>query len=133
MRIVLDPNVLVSAIIGSGPPAQILDAWSRGEIDLVASEHLLEELAEVLARPKLAAHISTEEAASFVALLRDASILVEDSSDPPRRSSDPDDDYLPALAETAAARLVSGDSHLLALSHELPVMSPRQFLELLGS
>lgn len=132
MRVVLDPNVLVSAIIGSGPPAQILETWSHGNVDLVASESLLEELADVLARPKLAPHVSTEEANAFVALLRDESILVDDPNDPPRRSRDPDDDYLVALAATTGALLVSGDLDLLDLAPELPVMSPREFLELLG-
>ena len=133
MRAVLDPNVLISAVIGPGPPAQILEAWSRGDVDLVASELLLEELTDVLARPKLARRISSDEAVALVRLLRSAATLVEDPSDPPRRSSDPDDDYLLALAENAGARLVSGDRHLLELASELPVVSPREFLELLVS
>jgi len=46
-------------------------------------------------------------------------------------SRDPDDDYLIALASAHRAALVSGDKHLLALEGEIPVFSPRAFLDLL--
>lgn len=48
------------------------------------------------------------------------------------RSRDPDDDYLIALASAERAALVSGDRHLLALDHEIPVFSPRAFEDLLA-
>lgn len=50
-------------------------------------------------------------------------------------SPDPDDDYLIALARVAGADyLVSGDRHLLDLADpDPPVLTPRQFLRLLGS
>jgi len=51
---------------------------------------------------------------------------------PPRRSVDPDDDYLVALAEAAQAVLVSGDRHLLDLGGKLPY-SPAAFLALLAA
>jgi predicted nucleic acid-binding protein len=50
---------------------------------------------------------------------------------PPIRSADPGDDYLLALAARERAQLVSGDEHLLSLRRRAPVVSPRQFLELL--
>jgi predicted nucleic acid-binding protein len=46
-----------------------------------------------------------------------------------RRSADPGDDYLLALAEREHAFLVSGDRHVLAFAEELPVQSARNFLE----
>jgi predicted nucleic acid-binding protein len=54
VRAVLDPNVLVSAVISpAGPAGSILLAWSLGQFELVTSPKLLDELADVLARPKL--------------------------------------------------------------------------------
>ena len=43
MRVVLDTNVFVSGVFFSGPPARILEAWSRGEVTIVASPEILEE------------------------------------------------------------------------------------------
>lgn len=52
MRVVLDPNVLVSAAISpAGPPRQILTAWTNERFDLIVSPAVLDELADVLARP----------------------------------------------------------------------------------
>jgi predicted nucleic acid-binding protein len=57
--------------------------------------------------------------------------LVPDPEASARRSADPDDDYLLALAEAERAILVSGDQHLLALASELPILTPRAFLKAL--
>ena len=35
MRLILDTNVLMSGVFFAGPPAQILEAWSDGEVQLV--------------------------------------------------------------------------------------------------
>lgn len=65
-------------------------------------------------------------------LRREASIVADPDRTPSFRSEDPGDDYLLALAESERAALVSGDGHLLALSDELPVLTPREFLEIVG-
>ena len=48
MRIVLDTNVLVSALITKGaPPDRLYQAWLRNEIELVTSAAQIDELADV--------------------------------------------------------------------------------------
>lgn len=65
-------------------------------------------------------------------MLRGQAELVSDPNDPPAaRSPDPDDDYLIALAESAAAVIVSGDTDLLSLASQIPVYQPATFLALL--
>ena len=134
MRAVLDPNILISALLSrSGAPAQIVARWLAGEFELVVSESLLAELERALAYPKLRARVAAGDAAELVALLRTAAELAPDRPDAPRRSPDPGDDYLLALAESTDARLVSGDQHLLGLAGRLPIHTPRAFLELLDA
>jgi predicted nucleic acid-binding protein len=54
VREVLDPNVLVSALISdAGLARQIIDAWARERFELVVSPALLGELGEVSVRPRL--------------------------------------------------------------------------------
>jgi predicted nucleic acid-binding protein len=77
----------------------------------------------------LRTRIAADEAQAFVALLRRGARVASDPARPPRRSADPGDDYLLALAERERAVLVSGDRHLLALADELPVQTARAFLE----
>lgn len=134
MRAVLDPNVLISALLSpGGAPAQTVARWLAGEFELVVSESLLAELERALAYPKLRRRIPADAAADFVALLRSAAIVAADPGDSPRRSADPGDDYLPALAESEHAVLVSGDEHLLRLAANMPVRAPRAFLQSLES
>jgi len=132
VRAVLDPNVLIASLLSrSGAPAQIVSRWLAGEFELVVSEALLAELARALAYPKIRERIAEDEASAFVELLRQTVRLAPDLEAPARRSADPDDDYLLALAQAKRAVLVSGDQHLLALASELPILTPRAFLETL--
>lgn len=129
MRAVLDTNVLVSASISpSGAPAALVRRWLAGEFELVISPALLGELRRVLAYPKLASMISGDEGDAIIDALRLHAIEIADPEGPPPvRATDSDDDYLIALAATAGAALVSGDTALLDLSNDLPVFTPAEF------
>jgi putative PIN family toxin of toxin-antitoxin system len=135
VRAVLDPNVVISAVLTSGgSPAKVLRSWLDGAYELVVSPALLHELERALAYPKLRKRIDAAEATELVELLRREAELFEDPADPPVvRSSDPGDDYLIALAAIGQAVIVSGDAHLLGLAGRVPVYSPAAFLELLES
>jgi putative PIN family toxin of toxin-antitoxin system len=134
VRAVLDPNVVISgALSPRGTPADILRLLAEGEFELIASRVLLNELERALAYPRLRPHISEADAVELLRWVADsASVVVDPDADPPVRSRDPDDDYLIVLASTHRAALVSGDKDLLALEGEIPVFSPRAFLDLLA-
>ena len=132
VRLVLDTNVFVSALMStSGPPARLLDAWYEGAFEIVVSEALLDEAARVLGRGK------------FSGVERDAALVLDDLrqrgahvSDPPPGAAlldDPADEFLVQLALAADAdALVSGDAHLTALPPSVcPVLTPREAVELL--
>lgn len=121
------------ALSPRGAPADVLRSLADGELELIASPALLDELRRALAYPKLRPHIGESDAADLVRWIADNASVVEDpTTDPPVRSRDPDDDYLIVLAAAHRAALVSGDKHVLALEGEIPVFSPRAFLELLA-
>lgn len=113
MRVVVDPNMLVSAAIAGGNPYRVVELASGGLIRLVASPRLLDELRGVLARDKFLRWRTREQLDRFVA---DIEVLVEPAPDPvdvPAVSRDPNDDYLVALAaDTGADVLCSGDRDL---------------------
>ena len=128
MRAVLDPNVLISALLApTGVPAALLRRWLDGDFELVVSEQLLAELRRALTYPKLRSHISGDEAEAFIELLQRAGTIAPDAASPPRISRDLGDDYLLALARSTAAVLVSGDEDLLEV-RDAPVESPRSFM-----
>jgi len=132
VRAVLDPNVLVAALLSrDGTPARLVRSWLDGAFELVVSDMLLTELERALAYPTLEARIAPDDARAFVALLRARAALVGDPTVVEPRSADPDDDYLIALAERATAYLVSGDRHLLALSGSYPIVTASAFADLI--
>lgn len=129
-RAVLDPGVLVSALITPrGRPAKLLEQAQGGEFELLVSPQLLAELEDVLFRDKFRRYVDIETVERFLELIRREATVVPDSSDPaPLSSDDADDDYLLALAYAQKAVLISGDSHLLDLTGGAPICAPADFL-----
>ena len=67
MRVVLDTNILIGALITKGtPPDRLYQAWLRGEIELVTSTTQIAEMADVLARPRLQRFLDADEAKAIV-------------------------------------------------------------------
>jgi putative PIN family toxin of toxin-antitoxin system len=135
VRAVLDPNILIASLLSprGTTPARALASWLAGEFELIVSEGLLAELGRALAYPKLRERIAEEDARAFQELLRGAAVVASDPVGGSYHSSDRDDDYLLALAETERAVLVTGGGHLLVLADELPVVTARTFVESLAA
>jgi predicted nucleic acid-binding protein len=133
VRAVVDPNVLIAALLSrTGAPAQIVSRWLGGEFELVVSEKLLAKLERALATRSCAAGSPTRTPTPSSTFERGARAAPDPTGAPARCSADPGDDYLLALAESQHAVLVSGDQHLLALADELPIQTPRTFLDALA-
>ncbi|MGH3447111.1 MAG: putative toxin-antitoxin system toxin component, PIN family [Nocardioidaceae bacterium] len=132
MRVVIDPNVWISGLINPrGAPARAVAAVAGKRVTVVASQHLLDELATVLARPKFRRWITLGDAIEFVDALGRDSDLRPEPGDIPHRVRDPNDDYLAALADATAATIVTGDVDLLAAGLDPPAVTPLQLLDLL--
>jgi putative PIN family toxin of toxin-antitoxin system len=131
VRVLLDANVLVSALLSrGGAPARLVGLWLEAEFELVVCPALLAETNRALASSKLRGRVDPGQAERFIEQVAELGEVVPDPEGPPRvRSSDPGDDYLLALAERENVPLISGDHHLLALRDRAPVFSPRDFVE----
>jgi hypothetical protein len=119
MRVILDTNILLSALLSPlGPPAKLLTAWERNRFTLVACDRLIEELREVTARPFFRARLRPSAAELLAAGIRDFSFFISDLPSGPI-ASDPKDSFLLALAQSSQAEfLVTGDKELLSLGHQ---------------
>ena len=99
MRVVLDTNILVSALITKGTsPDQLYQAWLRNEIELVTSAAQIDEVTDVLARPRLRRYVDSDEAAQMVAATHQRATVL---SEVPvtKRSPDPKDEPILALGD----------------------------------
>jgi putative PIN family toxin of toxin-antitoxin system len=129
-RAVLDPRVLVSALITpTGSPARLLAQAREARFELVVSPLLLKELETVLLREKFRRYVTRDQVSDFLESLRQEGVLVRDPEDPaPLTCSDPEDEYLLALAYSQKAVLVSSDSDLLEIASGAPICGPTDFL-----
>ena len=133
IRAVLNTNVIIPALLFSGPPSQLVSAWQSSRLRPVVSAPILDEYIRVLAYPKFdltspeIRSLIEEELLPFIETVR-----VRSSIAPVVR--DPDDAKFITCVETAGVRwLVSGDDDLLSLRHiqSVEVVSVSAFLQLL--
>ncbi len=139
----LDTNVWVSAFLKpTGPPGRVVARWRRGDFRAVTSLGQLDEIAEVLSRPRLVRRFkySPHDATTFLRLIAARARLVKISGSL-RVCRDPDDDaILEASIRGASRYLVTRDDDLkrdphvirVARRHGVHVVSVRQFLRLLS-
>jgi putative PIN family toxin of toxin-antitoxin system len=130
LKVVLDTNVLISAILFGGKPRQILEKAIRGEIRLCLSEPILEELKGVLRRSKF--DYSLEMIQFILTELTGIADFVNPSGTINVVLEDPEDSrILECAVEAKANYIISGDSHLLKLSRyrNIEVVNAVAFLE----
>jgi putative PIN family toxin of toxin-antitoxin system len=132
MRLVVDTNVVVSAFLWQGVPGRLLDMAGEKQVRLFASRALLDELADVLGRTKLAKKVLATGLTVPQMLTNYRKIVTLVSARPLSQqvSSDADDDTVLATAQAAKADLiVSGDrKHLLILKRfeGIPIVTAAQ-------
>ena len=103
MRVVLDTNILVSALLVQlGYPAAIYRGWQEGHFTLLICREQFDEVKTTLRKPAIAARIKPYKAGRLVNDLRE---LAETIDRLPRveRSPDPTDDFLLALSQAGKA------------------------------
>ena|SRR5688572_4665638 len=131
MRVVLDTNTVVSALLFSGVSSRLLPLWQSDRITLLVSKPILEEYLRVLAYPKF--RLSEAD----IRVLVDEELLPFIQPVRIRRrlrvvQRDPDDDKFLECAVSGGARyLVTGDADLRALGSygKVRILSVREFLD----
>jgi uncharacterized protein len=131
-RLVLDTNVVVSAVLWGGKPGELIAAAGEGDVRLHSDRLLLDELRASLERPKLARRVAAKGLTAD-AILADYRRLVTLTRRvlPGAWSRDPDDDRVIACAIAARADfLITGDDDLLTLQgiEGVRIVSPAAFL-----
>jgi uncharacterized protein len=133
VRIVLDTNVVVSGLLTAfGPPAQIIDLVSSGDITLVVDDRILSEYEDVLTRPRFG--FDAMEIGDFLRLAEDAEHTI--GAPLPFALVDPDDEpFLEvAIAGAVDALVTENARHFIVPGGRLavPILNPRRFLEVLA-
>jgi len=130
-RYVFDTNVLISALLFTNSTPGRAFTLAQGHGTILVSLPLLQELQQVLARPKFERYVTQEEREDFLTMLtREASLVTITVQLYVVR--DPKDNLILELAVSGhATDIISGDQDLLTLgSYDgIPISTPAQFLQ----
>lgn len=129
-KVVLDTNVLISAIVFGGKPREVFELILMEKVNLAISKEILNEMRGVLSGrkfryPQQVLHSilhSLENLAEFVVPQKPVKIIKDD----------PDDNrILECALEAGAQIIISGDRHLLDVKRYrgIEIISPSDFLE----
>ena len=120
MRIVLDTDIFVSALIhGDGPPGRVLAAVKHDGVTLITSAAQLHELRNVVSREHLRRCIRREEAEDLIRNLEAVAEVIAADLPNVNVSPDPDDNLILGTAIAGRAdMIISGDKkHMLSPGH----------------
>jgi putative PIN family toxin of toxin-antitoxin system len=141
-RIGVDTNVIVSAIINpKGKPAALLDGVVGGELLLVVSDAILEEVQHVFSYTKIKKLLNKQgvtqrEINMLLQTLSDISFFVPGKLELNIVESDPEDNkFIACAVEGNADFLISGDHHLIELNNyeNIQILTPTDLANLVLS
>ena len=131
IRVVLDTNVLVSALLFSGELGRIVEDWKSGAFVPVFSRETFDEFRRVLSYPKFSltvqeiATLIEDEALPFCEVVEIGEEILSVCRDPA------DDPFLFCAVAACADCIISGDKDLLALGsfRNIPIVTAAAFLQ----
>lgn len=143
IRAVVDTNVWISALLNPrGHPRQVLEAFASGAFTAIVPELVLQEVGDVLRRPRIRKrlHLTDAEIADYVGLIAERADVMKTSG---RRFGcrDPKDEALLEAAVDASADLLvtrdddlKGDGDLVTKMREagVDIVTVSAFLKLLS-
>jgi putative PIN family toxin of toxin-antitoxin system len=137
MRIVLDTNVIISALLWKGLPNRILKLIEEGRLTLCINEFILDELINVLGRPKFKSRIEELNTSvdELIAGILKISEIFPDLKIASVVKDDLEDNWILSCALISKSRyIVTGDPHLLKIKkfHNIIILSPYKFLLLIA-
>ncbi len=130
IKVVLDTNIIISAIIFGGKPRIILEGAIKGKFRLCISGDIINELNRILKRPKF------DFPLEIIQLITNELLLISDLIVPSVKitviESDPADNMILECAKEANADyIVTDDTHLLKIGSfkNIKIVTPSQFID----
>ena len=137
MRVVTDPNILISATFWLGDSSEIINKVKNNEIELILSEETLNEYIRVLNYKEIREKIEAKNLSTKITINE---LIKISTFVPPSQNiqivEDPDDNkFIEAAIEGQAQYIISQDKHLLKIKEYqgIKIVSPEEFLKVLDS
>ena len=132
MRVVIDTNVLVSALLFGGTPGKLVELWKMVRIQPFISREIIAELLRVLAYPKFELTQKEIEFLLYVEVLPHFEVTAIPTGPVIIKNDPSDDTFLRCAVAANADAIITGDSHLLSLKSykKNPILTPSKFLKM---
>lgn len=131
-KVVLDTNIIISALGWKGKPNQVFDKIVKKEAELVISDKQFNELSKVLNYPKF--QFTEEQKDRLKSLILEIATFVKPLEKIDTIKNDPDDNiHLEAAVAGNVKYIVTGDPDLLKLKEfrGIKIVTAKEFLDLL--
>ena len=131
MRLVLDTNVLVSAILSPNSISAKVLNWGEDNGTILYSTDTLTEILSVLRRSKFAKYIDPEDIDGLSIRIKTAWICIEILTQVKLCRDAKDDKFIDLALNGNASHLITGDTDLLVLHpiQNISIINPRTFWE----
>ena len=130
-RVVIDTNVVVSALLFGGTPGKLISLWKEGRIKAFISKEIIDEYLRVLAYPRFNLsemeidYLLYQEILPYfeITKIKSGPIILE--KDPP------DDKFIYCAQASDSKIIISGDQHLLSMKKYglIEILSPAQVIK----
>lgn len=129
-RVVLDTNVLISALLFRGLPSRLIPLWQKGKVTLLISSQILKKYLRVLAYPRFELAVQEIKAIIEIELLPFMEAVKVKSKICVIAKDPSDDKFLELAVDGKADFLISHDRHLLGLGvfRGTKILSVAEFL-----
>jgi putative PIN family toxin of toxin-antitoxin system len=133
MRIVLDTNILISALIANGKPRAVLNSIITKDHKIIFSRKIIEEFVEVPSEPRIRKYVTRDEVTQFLQNLAPVSKMIIIKTKPRIVRDHKDNPILATAYDGYAHYLVTGDKDLLVLKRyrRLKIVTASDMLKIL--
>ena len=130
-KVVIDTNVIVSALLFGGKPGELIPLWENGSVAPIVSREIIDEYVRVLAYPKFELTEKEIRYLVYQQLLPYSHVVKTYTGQVIVQKYPSDDKFIRCALAGNAKVIVSGDIHLLALKvyQDIRILSPAQFLK----
>jgi len=128
--VVLDTNIFISGIFWRGDSYKMLQLWGDGDIRVIISEEIIEEISRVLRAFKI--RLPEESINRRIASIRENSIIVEPKEKFSIVEHSSDNKFIECAVAGNADYIITNDKHLLKIKYfrNILIMTPKEFLSI---
>jgi putative PIN family toxin of toxin-antitoxin system len=130
VKVVVDTNVVVSALLFGGTPGELISLWRGKTIRPLASKQIIDEYLRVLTYPKFKLSEEDINYLLYSEILPYFEVVEVYSGEQVIEQDHEDDKFIQCALTGKAKFIISGDHHLLAMKsyRKIKILSPADFL-----